>query len=187
MKPTSVEVPSSLLKPVDVAEWMRRSVAAGSDKPVLNFEQFWDAELLIRLFDGPTPKGRRDFHINTRAEFFYQLKGDLVCTVIKNDEFVTVTCGEGEMFWIPPLVPHLNEREQGSVGLVIHTQRRPGAFDAMAWYCEKCGTQLHRMDYAYEKDLRELLGPKIREFAASEELRTCKRCGTVMSGELGLI
>jgi len=176
-----------LLKSVDVNEWVRRSVAAGPNKPVLNFEQFWDGELLIRLFDGPTPKGRRDFHINTRAEFFYQFQGEMKCTVIINDDFVATTCRQGEMFWIPPLVPHLNEREQGSIGLVIHTKRQPGALDAMAWYCEKCGAQLHRMDYAYEKDLRELLGPKIREFATNDALRTCQRCGTIMQGELGLI
>jgi 3-hydroxyanthranilate 3,4-dioxygenase len=183
----SAEASSPLPSSVDVGEWVRRSIASGPAKPILNFEQFWDGELLIRLFDGPTPKGRRDFHINTRAEFFLQLRGDLVCTLLEGREFVTVKCRQGEMFWIPPSVPHLNEREEGSIGLVIHTKRAPGALDAMAWYCEKCGASLHRMDYAYEKDLRELLGPKIREFAASEQLRTCKQCGTLMSGELGLI
>jgi len=43
------------------------------------------------------------------------------------------------------------------------------------------------MDFAYEKELKELLAPRIREFAASDELRTCKRCGTVMSAELGFM
>jgi 3-hydroxyanthranilate 3,4-dioxygenase len=187
MSSTSSDRGLALPRAVDINDWVRRSIAAGPEKPVLNFEQFWDGELLIRLFDGPTPKGRRDFHINTRAEFFYQLQGDMVCTFIQNEEFTTVTCRQGEMFWIPPLVPHLNEREQGSIGLVIHTQRQPGALDGMAWYCDRCGAQVHRMDYAYDKELRELLGPKIREFAASEALRTCKRCHTVIEGDLGFI
>jgi|GEM_PF-3613051 len=75
------------MDPVDVAKWVRRSNAAGSDKPLYHFEQFFDGEFLIRLFDGPTAKNRRDFHINTRAEFFYQLQGDMACTLIENDEF----------------------------------------------------------------------------------------------------
>lgn len=175
-----------LFKPVDVADWVRRSNASGTDKPLLNFEEFWDGELLIRLFDGPTPKGRRDFHINTRAEFFYQLQGDMVCTLVKNDELITQTCRQGEMFWIPPLVPHLNEREAGSIGLVMHTERQEGALDSIAWYCENCHAQVHRMDYAYAKELRDLLAPRIREFSASVELRTCKRCKTVMPSDLGL-
>ena len=175
------------MDPVDVAKWVRRSNAAGSDKPLYHFEQFLDGEFLIRLFDGPTAKNRRDFHINTRAEFFYQLQGDMSCTLIENNEFVTKTCREGEMFWIPPLVPHLNQREAGSIGLVIHTQRQPGGMESMAWYCDKCRCQVHRMDFAYEKELKELLAPRIREFAASDELRTCKRCHTVMSAELGFM
>jgi len=183
----STEPALALLKPVDVEAWMRRSLASGANKPILNFEQFWDGELLIRLFDGPTPKGRRDFHINTRAEFFFQLEGDMTCTLVNDDEFSTVTCRKGEMFWIPPLVPHLNQREQGSIGLVIHTQRAEGALDGMAWYCDKCGAQVHRVDYAYERELRDLLAPKLRDFAANEQLRTCKRCRTVMPADVGLI
>jgi 3-hydroxyanthranilate 3,4-dioxygenase len=173
--------------PVDVLGWVRRSIAAGADKPLLHFEQFWDEQLLIRLFDGPTPPSRRDFHINTCAEFFYQLRGDMTCTLMDNDELRTVTCREGEMFWVPPLMPHLNERVAGSIGLVIHTQRAPGALDGMAWYCESCRALVHRIDYGYERDLRELLAPKLREFSSSEQLRTCKRCGSVMRSDLGLI
>ena len=183
----SAEQVPSVLKPVDVAAWVRRSLASSAQKPILNFEQFWDGELLIRLFDGPTPKGRRDFHINTRAEFFYQLEGDMTCTLVVGDEFSTVTCRKGEMFWIPPLVPHLNQREVGSIGLVMHTKRAAGALDGMAWYCDKCSMQVHRVDYAYERELRDLLAPKLRDFAANEQARTCKRCGHVMAADIGLI
>ncbi|HTV19447.1 MAG TPA: hypothetical protein VMG12_12265 [Polyangiaceae bacterium] len=182
-----IEPAGKPLRPVDVEGWVRRSMAGGMPKPLLNFEQFWDGELLVRLFDGPTPKGRRDFHINTSAEFFYQLEGSMTCTLVEDGEFNTVTCQKGEMYWIPPLVPHLNQREAGSIGLVIHTQRAPGALHGMAWYCDRCGAQVHRVDYAYERELRDLLAPKLREFAADDQARTCKRCGTVMSAELGLI
>jgi 3-hydroxyanthranilate 3,4-dioxygenase len=170
---------------VDVREWIRRSNAAGSPKPVLNFEQFCDDAFLIRLFDGPTPKGRRDFHVNPCAEFFYQLQGDLTTVVLRDGEFRTEICREGSMFWIPPRLPHLNQREAGSIGLVIHGQRAPGAQDAMVWYCQGCHLELHRMEYGFEKDLRALLGPRIKEFQSNSTLRTCKACGVVMSDDLG--
>src|ERR1051325_9655289 len=102
---------------IDVRDWIRRSNAGNPIKPILNFEQFWDDAFLIRLFDGPTPKARRDFHINTCAEFFFQLQGELTTVLLRNGQFVTEVCREGEMFWIPPLMPHLNQREAGSIGL----------------------------------------------------------------------
>lgn len=175
------------LGPVDVLGWLARSNAAGGAKPILNFEQFWDDAFLIRLFDGPTPKRRRDFHINSTAEFFYQVQGELTCTLLIDGDFVHKTCKQGEMFWIPPLVPHLNEREVGSVGLVIHGQRSVDAVDSMVWYCDGCGETVHRFDYAFEKDLKKLLGPRIREFLASEALRTCKRCGQTLPDDLGFM
>jgi 3-hydroxyanthranilate 3,4-dioxygenase len=107
--------------------------------------------------------------------------------VLRDGVFITEVCREGEMFWIPPLVPHLNQREEGSIGLVIHGQREPGAVDSMVWYCESCGAELHRMDYGFDKDLRALLGPRIREFQSSQLMRTCKSCGSVMSEDLGFM
>jgi 3-hydroxyanthranilate 3,4-dioxygenase len=177
--------PSLLSNGVDVREWVRRSNAAGPGKPILNFEQFWDDAFLIRLFDGPTPRTRRDFHINSCAELFFQLQGELTTVLEQNGEFVTQVCREGCMFWIPPRVPHLNQREPGSIGVVIHGQRQPGAKDAMVWYCEGCKTELHRVEYDFEQDLRALLAPRVKAFQAAVELRTCKHCGTVMSDDLG--
>jgi len=179
--------PSSEPTTVNVLDWIRRSNAAGPLKPILNFEQFWDDAFLIRLFDGPTPKGRRDFHVNTCAEFFYQFQGELTTVVLRDGEFVTEICREGEMYWIPPLVPHLNQREIGSIGLVIHGQRQPGAKDAMVWYCEACHAELHRMEYGFEKDLRQLLRPRIQAFQRDVALRTCKACGAILTGDLGFM
>ena len=177
---------SSIPNTVNVTEWVRRSNSTGA-KPILNFEQFWNDAFLIRLFDGPTPKRRRDFHINTTAEFFFQLQGDLTCTMYQDGEFVTRVCHEGEMLWVPPLVPHLNEREEGSIGLVIHGQREPHSREAMVWYCPECQAQVHRVDYEYDDNLQAWLAPRIREFLTSEALRTCPKCSCVMSDDLGFM
>src|SRR5690606_13987106 len=145
----SIEHQERRLDPVDVLAWVKRSNAAGPSKPMLNFEQFWDDTILIRLFDGPTPAKRRDFHINTTAEFFYQLQGDMACTLMLEGAFVARVCKQGEMFWIPPLVPHRNDRDPGSIGLVIHGQRAPCSVDVMVWYCDECRAEVHRFEYGF--------------------------------------
>jgi 3-hydroxyanthranilate 3,4-dioxygenase len=172
---------------VDVLRWLERSRAAGSGKPILNHETFWEQGFLVKLFDGPTPAGRRDFHINTSPEFFYQFDGEMRCRLRRDDSrFEDVVVGEGEMFLIPAGVPHLNQRDEGSIGLVIHEARKPGALDAIVWYCEECAGQLHRVDYRFE-ELQRQLRTFIRDFLSSVELRTCRRCGAVMSADQGFM
>lgn len=170
-------------RPVDVLAWIRMSRDRSSDQ-ILNHDTFWNSELIVKMFDGPTPADRSDFHINTSPEFFYQFEGDMFCRMLQDGEFKDYNVGPGEMFVIPPLVPHLNRRLKGSIGLVIHTQRAPSALDAVAWYCESCGNQLHRIDYLF-KDLLEQLPPLVRGFLADEHKRTCTRCGWKMPAEQG--
>lgn len=175
------------LDPVNVLRWVERSRAEGPGKPVLHHEGFWDEGFLVKLFDGPTPRDRRDFHINTSPEFFYQLEGEMRCRVRRADgRFDDVIVGPGEMYLIPAGVPHLNERDDGSIGLVIHEARKPGALDGIAWYCEACGAEVHRVEYRFE-ELQRQLRTYIRELAASEALRTCKACGVVMDAERGFM
>lgn len=172
---------------VDVLAWIAKSRQSGSGKAVLNHEEFWNDGFLVKLFDGPTPVGRRDFHINTSPEFFYQFQGEMRCRLRRDDAtFEDVVVREGEMYLIPPRVPHLNQRDEGSIGLVIHDSRQPGALDSIVWYCESCAEQLHRVDYRFE-DLQSQLRTFIREFLSSEELRTCRRCGAVMSADQGFM
>jgi 3-hydroxyanthranilate 3,4-dioxygenase len=108
----------------------------------------------------------------------------MYCRLLQNGEFRDHTVGPGQMFYIPPLVPHLNRRPRGSIGLAVHAQRAPGALDAVAWYCEACGHQLHRIDYLF-KDLLEQLPPLVRAFLGNEQQRTCARCGWMMPADQG--
>jgi 3-hydroxyanthranilate 3,4-dioxygenase len=62
---------------------------------------------------------------------------------------------------------------------VIERKRRPEERDALAWFCEGCGTKLHEESFAcanIETELRAL----IQKFNASEALRTCRACGAVL-------
>ena len=168
---------------VDVRAWVERAKAA-SGQPLMHHETFWDQGFLVKLFDGPTPSDRSDFHINPRAEFFYQLVGDMECHLMEGTQHHSMVIREGEMYVIPRLVPHLNRRPPGSIGLVIHEERLPDDLDGIAWFCESCGHQLLRRDYRFE-DLRKQLPVLVAEFLASEEHRTCDACGTVMDPERG--
>ncbi len=175
------------LSPVSIAKWVEKSRAAGPGKPPLHHEGFWEDGFLVKLFDGPTPRGRRDFHVNTSPEFFYQLEGEMRCRLRHADAaFEDIVVGVGEMFLIPAGMPHLNERDEGSIGLVIHEARKPGALDGIVWFCESCGGELHRVDYRFE-ELQRQLRTFIREFLSSETLRTCGRCGAVTAPDQGFM
>ena len=98
--------------------------------------------------------------------------------------FVDHTIGEGEIYSLPALVPHRNQRGPGSRGLVVHVTRTPGQRDGIVWYCEGCEArgevrELHRMSFEVGT-LVEDLRTHIRAFLADEQLRTCEACGWVM-------
>lgn len=167
----------------DVLKWVEEN-RFRTDKPLMSHERVWCDGLLVMLFDGPTPKDRCDFHINTSPEFFYQLAGEMQCRVIEDARFRDLTVREGEMFMLPANVPHLNSRGQSSLGIVIHQTRQPGAKDAIVWYCERCCHPLFRVDYSFA-DLQAQLPVFVRKFLADESLRTCDDCGTVMPADRG--
>ncbi len=173
------------LKKRDVLRWVEEHRAL-PDRALMSNERVWDGDdgFLVMLFDGPTPPERCDFHINTSPEWFYQLVGEMHCRVIEDGKFKDFVVEEGEMFLLPPLVPHLNSRQRGSLGIVIHQTRSPGAKDSIVWYCEDCCNQLHRVDYLFQ-DLQTQLPVFIRRFLSDEQLRRCSKCGWVMQAERG--
>jgi 3-hydroxyanthranilate 3,4-dioxygenase len=82
------------------------------------------------------------------------------------------------VFMIPPNVPQRPVRKANTVGLVVEYWRPEGATDHFVWYCDGCGTKIHDIEF-HLKALDEDIKPQFERFYASEELRTCKECGTV--------
>jgi 3-hydroxyanthranilate 3,4-dioxygenase len=159
---------------------LRRWVAEHRDElkpPVGNKMVFRDAEFLVMVVGGPNR--RKDFHVEEGEEFFYQIEGDITLRVMEQGRTRDIPIREGDVFLLPPRVPHSPQRPENTVGLVIERTRRRGELDHLMWFCESCGGTLH--DAAFElEDLGRQLKPIIEGFYADEALRTCRSCGTVM-------
>jgi len=125
------------------------------------------------------PNSRSDFHVDPGQEFFYQVQGDMCLRTVQDGKAVDVPIREGEMFLLPPRVPHNPVRGVNTIGLVIERKRRPGEKDGLLWFCENCNNKLYEEYFELEDITTQFQGVFAR-FYGSENLRTCKRCGTVM-------
>jgi 3-hydroxyanthranilate 3,4-dioxygenase len=130
------------------------------------------------------PNRRKDYHVEEGEEFFYQVEGDITLRIIEDGAPRDIQIREGEIFLLPPRVPHSPQRPADTVGMVIERVRKPGELDHLVWYCDRCGETLH--DAAFElQDLGSQLKPIIEGFYADEQLRTCRKCGEVMQVPAG--
>lgn len=126
------------------------------------------------------PNSRKDYHYNETEEWFYQLEGNI--TVKVQDEGVAkeINLGPGDMFLLPAKMPHSPGRHENSIGLVIERVRKgTNCKDGLMWFCDNCNNKLHETYFPLTNIEKDFL-PRFKEFYASEDLRTCKNCGTVM-------
>jgi 3-hydroxyanthranilate 3,4-dioxygenase len=133
--------------------------------PVGNHLIFGQAEQLKVMFIGG-PNQRPDYHINEGEELFFQLKGPLDLKIAEHNQPKIVRVEEGQMFCLPPRVPHSPQRYADTCGLVIERERLPTETDALRW-----------LKILYEKffhcyDLGTQLKPAIMEYLASEAHQT---------------
>jgi 3-hydroxyanthranilate 3,4-dioxygenase len=167
----------NLVSPLNLKAWIdeHRHLL----KPPVGNKCVWeDGDFIVMVVGGPN--SRKDFHYNETPEFFYQIEGDIKLRIIKDGKPEDVMIREGEIYLLPPGVPHSPQRPANTIGLVIEYKRPPGMRDALQWYCEGCGDQLYEEDFRLENIVTDL--PKIfGHFYQSEERRTCKECGSVMT------
>lgn len=145
--------------------------------PVSNKVVYKDTEFIIMVVGGPN--SRKDYHYNESEEFFYQLEGDVMVTIQEEGKAVQVPIKEGEIFMLPPRIPHSPGRGPNTVGLVIERKRRDGEKDGLLWFCEKCNHKLYE-EYFPLTDIQSQFQGVFVKFYGSEDLRTCKKCGHVM-------
>jgi 3-hydroxyanthranilate 3,4-dioxygenase len=145
--------------------------------PVGNKLVYEDAEFIVQVVGGPN--SRKDFHYDEGEEFFYQLEGDILVKIQEDGKSVDVPIREGEIFLLPPRVPHNPVRGEKTVGLVIERKRRNGEKDGLMWFCETCNEKLYE-EYFELTDITTQFQGVFKRFYENEGLRTCDNCGTVM-------
>ena len=145
--------------------------------PVNNKVVYRDAEFIIMVVGGPN--SRKDFHYNESEEFFYQLEGNIIVKIQENGKCVEVPIHEGEIFLLPPKVPHNPTRFANTVGLVVERKRREGEKDGLLWFCESCNHKLYE-EYFSLKDITTQFQAVFNRFYHDEDLLTCKQCGSKM-------
>ncbi len=167
-----------MLKPFNLSKWVdeHRHLL----KPPVGNRQVYieNTDFIVMIVGGPN--GRKDYHYEEGEELFYQLEGDIQLKIINAaGKPETIDIREGEMFLLPPRVPHSPQRPAGTVGLVLERYRKEGEIDKLLWFCESCNHLLHEASFAM-KDIVTELPVVMNNFFANENLRTCNACGDIM-------
>ncbi|MBK9284305.1 MAG: 3-hydroxyanthranilate 3,4-dioxygenase [Sphingobacteriaceae bacterium] len=145
--------------------------------PVNNKVVYKDAEFIVMVVGGPN--SRKDYHYNESEEFFYQLEGDVTVQIQENGKAIDVPIKEGDIFLLPPKIPHNPKRGPNTIGLVMERKRSASEKDGLLWFCEKCNHKLHEA-YFQLTDITTQFQTEFKLFYENENLRTCKKCGHVM-------
>ncbi len=138
-----------------------------------------NSNFLVMVVGGPN--SRSDYHINPGEELFFQVEGDIVLRILEDGKPRDIPIRQGELFLLPPKVPHSPQRPANTVGLVVE---QPKAFTEdhhLRWYCHPCGEVVH--DVAFQPvDIGAQIKAALTEWRGDASLRTCKKCGTVQPG-----
>lgn len=147
-------------------------------KPPVCNQQIWEnREFMVTVVGGPN--SRSDFHINEGEEFFYQLEGKMILRLLEGKDGEPPTdmpIGEGEIFLLPPNLPHSPQRFANTVCLVLERKRRPQELDGFLWICEKCHFKLHD-EFLHVTNIVTQLPPVFDRFWNHPTNTVCKKCG----------
>lgn len=165
-----------LTMPLNLMRWIddnRRHLKP----PVCNKQIFENADFIVQVVGGPN--SRDDYHYDEGPELFFQVEGDMLLKTVQDGRFVDIPIREGEIFLLPPRVPHSPQRFPDTVGVVVERRRDEHEQDGFMWFCPRCANKLHE-EFLHVSDIVADLPPVLERFYASEDARTCKRCGAVM-------
>jgi len=131
------------------------------------------SDVLKIMVIGGKQNERLDFHIEEGEEWFYQIKGDMLLAVVEQGKEKDIIIKEGEMFLLPPHIPHSPRRKAGTFGMVIERERRKSELDGLRWLVPGT-TDVLWEKWFYCEDLGTQLGPLINEFKNSQAAKTSK-------------
>lgn len=130
-------------------------------------------DFIVMVVGGPNQ--RSDYHYDEGPEFFYQLEGEMVLKLMTSDGPREVPIRAGEVYYLPPRIPHSPQRMAGSIGLVIERKRLPHEHDGLLWFCERCQHKLYE-EYFPLTDIETQFPAVFERYYRSPHTR-CPACG----------
>src|SRR4029079_3903307 len=125
-------------------------------------------DFIVMVVGGPNQ--RTDYHWDEGAEWFYQLEGEMVLRIQEDGAVRDVPIRAGEIFLLPPRVPHSPQRMPDSVGLVVERKRLPHEKDGLQWHCDKHTSLLYE-DFFTLQNVEKDFPPIFDRYFADEKNR----------------
>jgi 3-hydroxyanthranilate 3,4-dioxygenase len=163
-----------LTPPIDFQKWINEH--RHLLKPPVGNKCIVDGDFIIMIVGGPN--ARTDYHWDAGPEFFYQVEGEMVLKVQDDGKALDIPIRAGEIFYLPPGVPHSPQRMANSIGLVIERKRLAHEQDGLMWFCERCNHKLYE-EFFMLKDIEQDFPAVFDRFYSSLDARTCRACGHV--------
>jgi len=143
-------------------------------KPPVGNKCIVNGDFFVMVVGGPN--ARRDFHVDEGPEFFHQIEGEMVLRLQEDGVMRDVPIRAGEMFYLPPRVPHSPQRSAGGIGLVIERKRLDHELDGLQWYCERCNHLLFDQRFPL-RNIETDFPAVFAHYNADPANRTCTACG----------
>ena len=167
----------SIKRPFNLSQWIEEN-RHKLKPPVGNKNLYSDSDdYIVMIVAGPN--ARKDYHYNETEELFYQIEGDITVFIQEDGKKVEIPIREGEMFLLPPRVPHSPVRPADSIGLVIERKREPHHKDGLMWFSDTANAKLYE-EFFHLTNIEKDFLPVFRKFYSDEKLRTCPVTGEVM-------
>ena len=100
----------------------------------------------------------------------------LLKVVEEDGTFRDIPIREGEMFLLPPNVPHNPVRFADTVGIVLEQPRPSKSQDRLRWYCQNCKQIVHESAF-HCTDLGTQIKEAVNDFKDDDRKRKCRNCG----------
>ncbi|SEA33098.1 3-hydroxyanthranilate 3,4-dioxygenase [Microbulbifer marinus] len=167
---------TNIMPPINFHKWIEEHREL-LKPPVCNKLVFEEQGFFVMVVGGPNT--RKDYHVDEGPELFYQVEGDMLLKTIQQGKVVDIPIREGEMFLLPPRVPHSPQRFENTVGLVVERRRTEDELDGLQWYCDQCNHLLYE-EFFKLRNIEKDFPPVFDRFFGSEDNRCCDACGHVM-------
>jgi hypothetical protein len=131
-----------------------------------------DPQMHLSRNDRPQPF----FLICGKDSLLVQMSGNATLQM-KHPDVINFHLKPGDYVYVPAGMPHRLVPD----GVCINQRYKAesAGLEAVAWYCPKCQSELHRSVWETHLELpQEGYARATAEFNASTALRTCKKCGS---------